>query len=147
MINISESEDVFLSDRAQFSLNGSGYFRVGDEGISGDIWFDALRDDSKSDTLIPLHDACIDISCRAIESRQNKSSSAKWKPALSVLNLLLQHRFRLKARSTFETRNDLLNLCKLHDHYGARSVLALSKVEWWGGVYEVERINSHLVQN
>ena len=115
----------------------SGYFRVGDAAFGGDTWFDALRDDTDADTLIPLHDACINISCRVIEYLHAKRMDSGPISALSVLNRLLQDRFRSNAHASFEMRNDLFTLCATSEKYGPRSVMALNKLEWWGGEYEV----------
>lgn len=118
-------------------MTGSGYFRVGGDAYGGDAWFDALRDDSDADTLIPLHDACIDISCRVIEHSHARQMESERDPALAILNHLLQDRFRGNSHASFEKRNDLFNLCAASDGYGPRSVMALTKLEWWGGEYEV----------
>ncbi|KAF1846506.1 uncharacterized protein K460DRAFT_281861 [Cucurbitaria berberidis CBS 394.84] len=135
-MNASESNDVFLSEEAWFSMTGSGYFRVGDAAFGGDTWFDALRDVSDTDTLLPLHEACMDISCRVIEHCHAKRMHTEPISALAVLNCLLQERFRSNAHASFEMRNDLLDLCTASEKYGPRSVMALTKLEWWGGEYE-----------
>ncbi|CAO2654973.1 Nn.00g117060.m01.CDS01 [Neocucurbitaria sp. VM-36] len=136
LINVSESNDVFLSEPSWFSMTGSGYFRVGDDTFGGDTWFDALRDDPDADTLFPLHDVCIDLSRRVIENLYTRRIYAQRVSALAVLNNLLQSRFRSNAHAPFETRNDILDICTVLDKYGSRSVMALTKLEWWGGEYE-----------
>ncbi|KAJ4368387.1 hypothetical protein N0V83_006744 [Neocucurbitaria cava] len=136
LINTSRSEDVFLSEPAWFSMTGCGYIRVGGDAYGGDAWFDALCDDSDADTLFPLHDVCIKISCRIIDNSKANRTDIAQLPALTVLNRVLQTRFRANAHAPFEMRNDILDLCAIWEEYLPRSVIGLTKLEWWGGEYE-----------
>lgn len=137
--NESNVAGIFLSERAWFRASGSQYFQVPSQDGIGDIWFDTPTCVDNAGTLFPLHEACISISCRAIEHIQSKSLLSNPKPALAVLNQLLQIRFKDRhARPGIpdHTRNDLFGLCERSDEYGPRSVMAMSKLEWWGGEYD-----------
>jgi hypothetical protein len=90
--------------------------------------------------LFPLHQACIATSCRAIDHYHSRRKDTTSKPALETLYGLLSTRFIQRKRRTDEPRetsNDILNLCFSSDQYGPRSVLSLSRLEWWGGKYDV----------
>ncbi|KAH7398535.1 hypothetical protein BKA66DRAFT_556696 [Pyrenochaeta sp. MPI-SDFR-AT-0127] len=133
--NLSDSDDVFLSDKAWFSMTYTGYFCVGD-AYGGEIWFDALRKERNSGTLIALHDACISISCRVIEHLQTTRKDNEKTSSLLILNKTLQDRFRNGAHRSPRKDRDLLDLGTTSKTFGPRSVLALNRLEWWGGYFE-----------
>lgn len=136
-MNTSEEQGVFISERAQFSLTGSGYFSVGSGLPGGDVWFDPLRAAADGNTVIALHEACIDIGCKVIANHQAKHPRYGHVSPFVVLNNLLQDRYREATDSTQGFKNDLFELNTLSEIYGPRSVLSLSRVDWWGGEYEV----------
>jgi hypothetical protein len=137
---VSEVPGIYLSEIASFSLTGSGYFRIIGDAEQDDIWFDALSYTCDHGTLFPLHEGCIVTSCRAIDRHYSMRNDVEPKPALEMLYELLNTRFiRRKSRTDepHETSNDIFDLCSSCSEYGPRSVLALSRLEWWGGKYDV----------
>ncbi|USP76101.1 hypothetical protein yc1106_03375 [Curvularia clavata] len=137
-INISSLPDSFLSEPACFSLTGSGFFHVAGQDGQNDIWIDALCRMPGHGTLFPLHDACLETSCRAIEHHQLNRKECERKPALEVLIDLLNSCFidKRERDGSASSANDLFNLSSHCSVYGPRSVLALTKLEWWGGGYD-----------
>ncbi|EUC50540.1 hypothetical protein COCMIDRAFT_32062 [Bipolaris oryzae ATCC 44560] len=137
-VNTSDQPEVFVSGPARFSLTGSGFYHVAGYEGQNDIWVDALSHIPGSGTLFPLHDCCLDISCRAIEYHQSKQEECDNKTALEVLIHLLNSRFteRQIQDGSLRSINDLFNLSSECSVYGPRSVLALTKLEWWGGGYD-----------
>ncbi|KAI8942629.1 hypothetical protein NX059_000683 [Plenodomus lindquistii] len=137
--NDTEVEDIFLSERAWFRMSGTQHFHVPSQDTLGDVWFNTPSYTQDAGNLFPLHEACISISCKVIESLQFKHTERKPEPELAVLSQLLNARFRDRhANSNVpdEMRNDLFNLCGVSDHFGPRSVLAMTRLEWWGGEYD-----------
>ncbi|KAH8640248.1 hypothetical protein IG631_03189 [Alternaria alternata] len=140
-VNVSELPDIYLSEVASFSLTGSGYFRIVDDAGQDDIWFDALSYTGDHGTLFPLHEGCIVTSCRVIEHRYSTRREVGLEPTLKKLYRLLSTRFDQRKCCTDEpneTSNDIFDLCSSSSEYGARSVLALSRLDWWGGKYDVK---------
>ncbi|KAF1833013.1 hypothetical protein BDW02DRAFT_599477 [Decorospora gaudefroyi] len=135
--NQSEIPDIFLSEPALFNETASGYFRVAGQ-TQGEIWFEALSYGTGYGTLFPLHAACITTSCRAIEHHQSRRRNGKRNHALAILSRLLNTRFAKRnshADDSCEV-NDLFSLCSYSPVYGPRSVLAMTRLEWWGGEYD-----------
>jgi hypothetical protein len=94
------------------------------------------------DTVFPLHEDCLQISRRAIKHLiPTTLGSRPSASCLSILNSILQSRFRDNARSAkpsdLVARNDLFDLCTATDLNGPRSVVGLSLLEWWASDYEV----------
>lgn len=138
VLNTVGSSNVFLSENASFSATGSGFFGIGDGDVVRQTWFDTLREEPGYDTMIPLHDACIDIACRVIENRPAcRIDDEANISSLEYLHRLLQDLFHNKEWEDSEARNDLLELCTSSNMYGPRSVMGLGRLEWWGGQYEV----------
>ncbi|KNG48936.1 hypothetical protein TW65_04347 [Stemphylium lycopersici] len=135
--NTSDLDCVFLSEPAFFSLTGSGYFHVSEHTDEDDFIVDTLHYEPAHGTLFPLHDACIEISCRVIDRHQSTHKNSDRKPALSILTRLLNGCFTERnERSEFHgTVNDIFDLSFCSPAYGPRSVLALGRLEWWGGAY------------
>jgi hypothetical protein len=137
---VSELPDIYLSEFASFSLAGSGYFRIVGDAGQDDIWFDALSYACDHGTLFPLHEGCIVTSCRAIDHHYSTRKEVNSEPALKILYELLSTRFDQRKccmDEPQETSNDIFDLCSSSSKYGPRSVLALSRLDWWGGKYEV----------
>ena len=138
-INLSGIPDIFLSELASFSMTGSGYFQIPGHAGQDNIWFDTLTYGLGSGTLFPLHEACISISCRAIDHYQLRKKGER-QPPLALLSRLLNERFVQNNMSSDELHDvdkDLFHLCICSTIYGPRSVLAMTKLEWWGGEYDV----------
>lgn len=93
------------------------------------------------DTLFALHEECLHIGRRAIEHYNLASLDAPATSSLSILNTLLQDRYRDQAKSTRSNdliaSNDLFDLCTATETGGPRSVVGLSLLEWWASDYEV----------
>lgn len=93
------------------------------------------------DTIFPLHEDCLQISRRAIEHSSPVTPDVPTPSSLSILNTMLQNRYRHNAKTTKDSdliaRNDLFDLCTATDINGARSIVGLSLLEWWAGDYEV----------
>jgi hypothetical protein len=148
-VNTSNLDDIFLSEKASFSMTGSGTFEVPDETRTADIWYNALWYSRNSNgVLFALHEACIETSCRAIDDIRNRQGSATKEPTLSILYHFLNSRFferhanldldpALYPYSAENTENDIFNLCHHSKIYGPRSVLAMTRLEWWGGEHDV----------
>lgn len=98
------------------------------------------------DTVFPLHEDCLQISRRAIDQLKPVAPDGQGFPSLSILNTMLQSRYRRNANRAspddFIARNDLFDLCTATDAHGPRSVIGLSLLEWWAGSYEVS--SNHL---
>lgn len=141
-MNTSTTENVFLSEQCSFSMSGSGYFCVLAKSRSTEIWFDALRRDPNSGALFPLHEACIETSCRAIDHVRIKREDIRDRPPAETLCDLLNAHWKYYCKHldlAHDTTNDIFDLCICCSHYGPRSVLALNRLEWWGGQYDVSR--------
>jgi hypothetical protein len=141
-MNTSNIDDIFLSDKAAFNTAGSGTFEVLDETGTDDIWYNTLWHSHNSrGTLFALHEACIETSCRAIDHLRVQQEGTREEPALAVLYRFLNRRFldrHADAHSGDDDMvNDLFNLSDCSKVYGPRSVLAMTKLEWWGGEYDV----------
>lgn len=92
------------------------------------------------DTVFALHEACLQISRRAINETKPVMMDSQNSSSLSILNQILQTHYRLNAEPPTKpliVRNDLFDLSTATDAYGPRSVVGLSLLEWWGGEYEV----------
>jgi hypothetical protein len=117
-------------------MTGSGTFEVMDETGTEDIWYDTMGHGRLfSGSLFALHEACIETSCKA--SRLDELGE---KPSLAVLYQLLSARFlrrHFHRNLGDDTVNDLFDLCRTSSLYGPRSVLALTKLEWWNGQHDV----------
>lgn len=122
-------------------MTGSGTFEVMDETGTEDIWYDTMGHGRLfSGSLFALHEACIEISCKAIDRSRSRLDELGEKPSLAVLYQLLSARFLRRhthRNSEDDTVNDLFDLCRASSLYGPRSVLALTKLEWWNGQHDV----------
>jgi hypothetical protein len=137
--NTSKSDKIFLSEKVYYSMQASGCFEVMDETGTDDIWYNTVLNDSRG-SMFALHAACINISCRVIEHRRFRTGKDEEQPVLATLHQLLSTRFlatHANADIDDPTVNDILNLSCSSSLYGPRSALALSKLEWWGGQYDV----------
>jgi hypothetical protein len=143
--NTSNLEDIFLSEKAEFRTAGSGVFRVPDDSHTDDIWYSPLwYSRNSSSTLFPLHEACIETSCRAIDHLLSQRADIEHEPTLAILYRFLNTRFLERHKAEDENRdpfrgnaNDILDLSHCSKLYGPRSVLAMTRLEWWGGEYDV----------
>jgi hypothetical protein len=82
--NTSNLEDIFLSEKAEFRTAGSGVFRVPDDSHTDDIWYSPLwYSRNSSSTLFPLHEACIETSCRAIDHLLSQRADIEHEPTLA----------------------------------------------------------------
>jgi hypothetical protein len=82
----------------------------------------------------------MDTACRAIDYHQSKLKAGEQKPVLMILSQLLNERFTQRntgAIGSPQNVNDLFDLSSCSTLYGPRSVLAMTKLEWWGGEYDV----------
>jgi hypothetical protein len=146
--NTSDLDDIFLSEKAEFHTAGSGVFRILDDSQTDDIWYSPLwYSRNSSSTLFPLHEACIETSCRAINHIRPHKRGVKHEPTLAILYHFLNSRFLDRhmaadadADSDDHTANDIFDLCHCSKLYGPRSVLAMTRLEWWGGEYDVSNI-------
>jgi hypothetical protein len=126
-------------------MAGSGVFRIPDDSHTDEIWYSPLwYSRNSSSTLFPLHEACIETSRRAIDYLQSQRNGIEREPTLAILYQFLNTRFLERHKSEDETDffhqgnpNDVLDLCHCSKLYGPRSVLAMTRLEWWGGEYEV----------
>ncbi|KAF2027695.1 hypothetical protein EK21DRAFT_71444 [Setomelanomma holmii] len=141
-VNTSEVDGIFLSEPAWFSFTGSLCFRVRNEARTDHIEYSGLRYSPRANyTLFPLHGGCIETSCRAINHHRSHGKDSSGEPALAVLFKLLNTRFFERHRAppthvTDDTEIDIFDLCVCSNLYGPRSVLSMTKLEWWGGEYD-----------
>ncbi|KAF9694737.1 hypothetical protein EKO04_007552 [Ascochyta lentis] len=142
--NASDSTDVFLSAAASWNETNDQLFHI-DGRCPGTetpdkITFNAMQQIGSYDTVFPLHEDCLQISCRVIDQLKPIAKDNDGFSSLSALNKMLQSRYRLKAQCTKEdsiiARNDLFDLCTVTGINGPRSVVGLSLLEWWAGEYE-----------
>jgi hypothetical protein len=149
--NVSGIPSIFLSEPASFSVTGSGYFQIPGYTSQDDIWLGTLTYTPGYGTIYPSHEACIAMSCRAIDYHQSKQKEGERKPALTILSQLLNERFSQRNTQAVEspqTVNDLFDLSSWSTLYGPRSVLAMTKMEWWGGEYDVcSRSHPEIIPN
>ncbi|KAJ8116451.1 hypothetical protein OPT61_g2139 [Boeremia exigua] len=142
--NTSDTSDVFLSARATWSADNDQLFRVDglypDTNIPYTITFNAMQQIDQHDTVLPLHEDCLQISRRAIDRVKPTMPDAHTVSSLSILNTMLQSRYRDNGKYTTSNdtvaRNDLFNLCAATETNGPRSVVGLSLLDWWAGAYE-----------
>ncbi|KAL5117885.1 hypothetical protein ACEQ8H_004203 [Pleosporales sp. CAS-2024a] len=147
-VNTANSvDDMFLSARVEYETVHAGAFHLPDDDSSrthDGIWYNTLchATDSSDGTLFPLHEACIETSCRAIEASRNQATddASHQEATLTTLYQLLNSRFlgRQNARrdKAEDSSKDIFDLCHRSTVYGPRSVLALTSLEWWGGHYD-----------
>ncbi|OAL54487.1 hypothetical protein IQ07DRAFT_676541 [Pyrenochaeta sp. DS3sAY3a] len=135
--NYSDDEDVFLSERAYYSINHSSCFNVPGITSESDAWFNVLRESSQARAaLFPLHESCISIGCRVIDRTRVHKLPFDRMSSLVILNDVLQL-CRLETKvGRSDSKMDILNLCEAPGGLGPRSVLALTKLEMWKGTYE-----------
>jgi hypothetical protein len=142
---MSEVESIFLSENCRYTMRGSGYFRILSACRMTDIWFDGLCYMPGNGTLFPLHDLCIEISCRAIDDMSSWREDIRHQPSIAVLcDLLNRHWKDRRKRLTLSdgTANDIFGLCTYSKAYGPCSVLAMTRVEWWASEYDVGNITT-----
>jgi hypothetical protein len=143
--NTSQHKEIFLSEKAEFRTAGYGAFRLLDENGSDDIWYNPLwHSRNSSDTLFPLHEACVETSCRAIDHVRSRQGYSDNEPTLVTLYRFLNSRFidrHTKTHPEDDTTNDIFDLCHWSKIHGPRSVLALTRLEWWGGGYDVRTVD------
>lgn len=98
------------------------------------------------DTVFALHEDCLQISRRVIEYLQPVTPDGQHRSSLSILNEMLQSRYRKNAHraspDSLIENNDLFSMCIATKTSGPRSVISLSLLEWWEGLYDV---SSHTV--
>jgi hypothetical protein len=96
----------------------------------------------------------METSCRVIDHIRTRRQNVMRKPTLWILYHFLNERFlerhgnldldaNLYAQIAENTENDILDLCERSAVYGPRSVLSLSRLEWWGGEYDVRNVDAH----
>jgi hypothetical protein len=140
-VNTSAVDGIFLSEKAKFSVVGSGYFHVPSAIQRDYFWFEVLNPSLGSHALFPLHEACIETSCQALDHHRAMQTDPGEKIALATLYNILDTRFRASTKGLCSPLQpvdiDLFDLCACSSLYGPRSVLAMTKLEWWGGEYEV----------
>ncbi|KAE8865802.1 hypothetical protein PTNB29_02949 [Pyrenophora teres f. teres] len=137
--NLSGIQNVFLSEPASFRPAGSGFFEVAGPAGRDDIWFDTISYSPDHGSLFPLHEACIDTSCRAIDHHLQKCNNEDRKPALELLSCLLNTRLSEQNCSLFNGSDivkDIFGQSSRSSVYGPRSVLGLTRLEWWAGEYD-----------
>jgi hypothetical protein len=102
------------------------------------------------DTVFPLHEDCLQISRRVIDNLQPVTPDGQYRSSLSILNEILQSRYRNNAKragpDSLIARNDLFDMCTATDTNGPRSVIGLSLLEWWEGLYDVSSLTPALLQ-
>jgi hypothetical protein len=143
--NVSSDPNVFLSRPASWSVTGDHFFHVhhhvADPAILPTMSFSAFDQIDDHDTIFPMHEHCLQIARRAIDSVVSTVDVGQDTSSFTVLNKVLQSRYRDRAgRSKADdliTRKDLLNLCTSTSTEGPRGVIGLSLLEWWAGDYEV----------
>lgn len=105
------------------------------------ITFNVMQQISDHDTVFALHESCLQISRHAIDHFKPVAPAGQELSSLSILNSILQSRYRENAKRTKQNdlvgRNDLFKLGTATDTNGPRSVIGLSLLEWWAGEYEV----------
>jgi hypothetical protein len=93
------------------------------------------------DTVFALHEHCMQICLRVIEYHQPVAPTGQYRSSLSILNKILQTRYRKNAQRASPDsgieNNDLFDLCIATETNGPRSVISLSLHEWWEGLYDV----------
>ncbi|KAF1927976.1 uncharacterized protein M421DRAFT_421180 [Didymella exigua CBS 183.55] len=152
--NTSDSPDVFLSARSTWDDGSEHLFHIDglypDTNIPYIITFNAMQQAQDYDTVFPLHEDCLQISRRVIDHLQPVASDGQSRSSLSILNEILQSRFRQNAKrarsDSLIARNDLLDLCTATDMNGPRSVIGLSLLEWWEGLFDVSSHTPLLLQ-
>jgi hypothetical protein len=144
--NVSAIYGIFLSEETEFQGRGLSDFRLQDAGGTEDIWYNALWYSQESESaLFPLHEACLDISCRAFDHLRSIRELIDSEPTLKILYHFLDDRFR--KRNTTAGRddpavNDIFDLGHRSKSFGPRSVIAMNRLEWWGGQYDVRIIRT-----
>jgi hypothetical protein len=135
-------------------MRGSGYFQIPARTGQDEIWLETTGYVADTGNLFPLHEACIFTSRRAIEHHQSHQTRGKRKAALAILNDLLNtHLSRKNPEAVHEHRTsedlsidyvfpqwtiyDIFDLSSRSTVHGPRSVLAMNRLEWRGGMYEV----------
>ena len=112
-----------------------------DTNIPYTVTINAMQQIGKHDTAFPLHEDCLQISCRVIDHVRSTEVKGQDRSSLAILNKILQSRYRSNVlqlkTSDLIARNDLFDLCTATETNGPRSVVSLSLLEWWGGEYEV----------
>lgn len=138
--NESGLPSTFLSELVSFRAAGSGFFEVQSHTGQDDIWFDTLSYSPDHGSLFPLHEACISISCHAIDHHLSKSNGGDHKHALELLSRLLNNRLTEQNCSPFKEHGavkDIFDLSSRSSLYGPRSVLGMTRLEWWASEYDV----------
>lgn len=140
-LNCSDTSGVFLSEPAAYRMSGSQYIQVPGYDGPREVWYETMSRQSPGHTLFPLHDVCLDMCRRAISDYQMKHVDIIQERDLTILTRLLNGRFRhrqMQSNVPDGETNDLFNLCTISETYGPQSVLAMSRLGWWGGEYEVK---------
>lgn len=93
------------------------------------------------DTIFALHEDCLQLSRRVIEHLRPVTPDGLDRSSLSILNEILQSRYRNNAKcvspDNLIANNDIFNLNTATETNGPRSVISLSLMEWWEGLYDV----------
>jgi hypothetical protein len=87
-----------------------------------------------------MHEACIETSCRVIDDVRHRHHYMDSEPTLAAFYNFLNTRYIDRHRKAYpndEFSNDIFDLCHCSRLYGPRSVLAMTRLEWWGGGYDV----------
>jgi hypothetical protein len=136
-VNTSKIRGIFLSERAKFSNIAHYYFLLKDKSGAEDIEYNALWYTRHAEnTLFPLHEACLDISCRALDHRRSRLEPVHFEPALKVLYRFLNERFLYRHRNSEDydpVTQDMFELRHRSKVYGPRSIIAMNKLEWQRG--------------
>jgi hypothetical protein len=147
--NTSDCSDVFLSARSTYNDGHDFLFLIDglypDTNIPYTITFNTMQRIEDYDTVFALHEDCLQISRRVIEYLQPVELDGQNRSSLSILNEILQSRYRKNAqRANPNSRienNDLFDMCIATETNGPKSVISLSLHEWWEGLYDV---SSHI---
>jgi hypothetical protein len=127
--NLSEDPDVFLSETIRWQATDADCLRLGDS------FYNVLLDDANGDVVFPLHDACIQIGCRAQRSCDRSQAYRQGSSDLARLYYLLQRQYQ--CAKTCGSVPDIFSLRTNRMSFGPRSIQALDDLGWWSGAYEV----------
>jgi hypothetical protein len=133
-LNLSEDPDIFLSETIRWQPTDADCLRLGDS------FYNVLLDDAHGDVVFPLHDACIQIGCRAQRSCDFSQANCQGSSELARLYYLLQRQYR--HAKIWAAEPDIFSLRTSCMSFGPRSILALDDLGWWSGVYEVSCMRS-----
>ncbi|KAF1992692.1 hypothetical protein P154DRAFT_528290 [Amniculicola lignicola CBS 123094] len=128
--NLSEDDNVFLSQSTQWKITDSDCFRLGES------YYCVLTDDGHGNVIFPLHHACIQIGCRVLELHPGISRVTDQLSPLGRLNQMLRLQFQYNKSSGVGVGHDLFNLNSENQTGDPRSLLAMDELGWWGDEHE-----------